>query len=166
MSGFRYFQFSLKVGASLQGLNWLEEGTKVSSWEEEVVSFGFSDEELSAFTDEEEFPAFTEEELFPVDPFFTDDELLSLPLSSPWIVLMESPLLIMSTSSAASISVEPESFWSVSFGTVASAGSDGSFFDALVEESPPQAARMNRAQVPAKSAIFFMLLLFRINYSP
>ncbi len=25
MSGFRYFQFSLKVGASLQGWNWLEE---------------------------------------------------------------------------------------------------------------------------------------------
>ena len=64
------------------------------------MSSAFSEEELFVCSAEDVFSAFTEEELFPVDTF------------------VESPSLIMSKSSAASFTVLPESFWSVSFGAV------------------------------------------------
>ena len=80
MFGFKYFQFSLRVGASLQGLNGPEEETTVSPLAEEEVPTGVSDEELAASTEEEELPAFTEEELFVFSEeeessAFTEEEL-------------------------------------------------------------------------------------------
>lgn len=72
------------------------------------------------------------------------------------MVSMEFPLQIMSKPSADSLTMQPESTWLVSLGGVISAVLDESFFDALVEESSPQATKKNRAQVPAKRAIFFI----------
>lgn len=77
-------------------------------------------------------------------------------VSSSWMVSTESPLQMMSKPSSASFTVQPESTWAESFGGVISAVLGESFFDALVEESSPQATKKNRAQVPAKRAIFFM----------
>ena len=67
-------------------------------------------------------------------------------VSSSWMVSMESPLQIMSKPSADSLTVQPESTWAVSFGGVISAVLGESFFDALVEESSPQATKSAAAR--------------------
>ena len=63
MSGFKYFQFSLKVGASLQGLNRLEEETVAdedSSEEDSLEDVDCDDEEV---LEDEDCPGFVVSEL-------------------------------------------------------------------------------------------------------
>ena len=63
MSGFKYFQFSLKVGASLQGLKRLEEETVAdedSSEEDSLEDVDCDDEEV---LEDEDCPGFVVSEL-------------------------------------------------------------------------------------------------------